>query len=347
LPQSIRATSDDVRRCFVPPAARRYIRHADHSVSAATTWSYTCSKMPSLYADFDFHLLDDPEFREDSVREELVAPLLRALGYSAGGPDRIIRSRGLEHPFVQIGTRRHGIRIIPDYLLQVGGENAWILDAKAPGEVIDTGENVEQAYSYAIHRDIRVQLYALCNGREIVIFDIGKLTPVFRVALTEIADEDTWNHLLFYVGTRAAMPHGLPLGFRLDYGLHVAKSGVHQNQGDREVIYVFQALPIASVAKVQDDLYAATGIYGEDGLEFMITFDFTPKEYESFLAALPENLVPNVRTRLSRQPYQVIFDPHSNPSIGVVAQLGPTTHSNPNESYRPFIASEFVRVPAA
>lgn len=302
--------------------------------------------MPDLYVDFDFHLLEDPDFREDSVREELIAPLLGALGYSAGGPNRIIRSRGLEHPFVQIGTRRHGIRIIPDYLLQVGGENAWILDAKGPAEIIDAGDNVEQAYSYAIHRDVRVQLYALCNGREIVIFDISRPAPVFRAALSDLSSEETWNRLLFYVGTRAAMPHGLPLGFRLDYGLHVAKTGVPQNRGEREVIYVFQSLPIGMVAKVNDDLYAATGIYGEDGLEFMITFDFTPDAFGSFLAALPENLAQQVRAGLSRQPFRVTFDLNANPSIGVVAQLGATTHTNANESYRPFIATEFERVTA-
>jgi hypothetical protein len=59
---------------------------------------------------FDFEMLRDPDFREDSVREELVVPLLRALGYSASPPNRIIRSRPLEHPFVYIGTVRKGIR---------------------------------------------------------------------------------------------------------------------------------------------------------------------------------------------------------------------------------------------
>ena len=49
--------------------------------------------MPRLFADFDFALLDDPDFREDSVREELIVPLLTALGFSASPPFRIIRSK--------------------------------------------------------------------------------------------------------------------------------------------------------------------------------------------------------------------------------------------------------------
>ncbi len=56
--------------------------------------------------DFDFSVLDDPEFKEDSVREEIVAPLVRALGYAPSGRYRVIRSRPLEHPYVSIGSIR-------------------------------------------------------------------------------------------------------------------------------------------------------------------------------------------------------------------------------------------------
>jgi hypothetical protein len=89
-----------------------------------------------LFADFDFGLLDEPDFKEDSVREELIVPLLAALGFSASPPFRIIRSRPLEHPYVYIGTVRKGVSIIPDYLLERDGTYAWILDAKAPNENI-------------------------------------------------------------------------------------------------------------------------------------------------------------------------------------------------------------------
>src|SRR5437667_1910991 len=108
--------------------------------------------MANLFEGFDFKLLDDPDFGEDAVREEIVVPLLAALGYSASPPYRIIRSKKLEHPFVHFGTVRKSITIIPDYLLERDGEYAWILDAKGPRENIDTGKNVEQAYSYAMHR---------------------------------------------------------------------------------------------------------------------------------------------------------------------------------------------------
>jgi len=120
---------------------------------------------PAPLQDFDFSLLDSPGFKEDSVREEVILPLLKAIGYSASGPNTIVRSKGLEHPFLTVGSKKKPITLIPDYLLTVEGNFTVVLDAKAPGEEIKTGDNVEQVYSYAIHPEIRVELFGLCNGR--------------------------------------------------------------------------------------------------------------------------------------------------------------------------------------
>ena len=130
--------------------------------------------VPEQLRDFDFSLLSGRDFRENSVREEIVVPLLRGLGYSASPPHTIIRSRPLPHPYVYIGTSAKHITIIPDYILQRDSRNAWVLDAKAPLEIVDTGKSVEQAYSYAIHKDVRVPLYALCNGHRLVVFHISQ-----------------------------------------------------------------------------------------------------------------------------------------------------------------------------
>ncbi|OKH28673.1 hypothetical protein NIES2101_43580 [Calothrix sp. HK-06] len=64
-------------------------------------------------------LIDSPIFKEDSVREELITPLLHALGYKASGEFQILRSKSLVHPFVNIGVNKRKITITPDYLLRV------------------------------------------------------------------------------------------------------------------------------------------------------------------------------------------------------------------------------------
>jgi hypothetical protein len=61
------------------------------------------SKFYDLLAGFDFKVLDDPEFKEDAVREEIITPIVKALGYTVSPPNKIIRSRKLIHPYVSIG----------------------------------------------------------------------------------------------------------------------------------------------------------------------------------------------------------------------------------------------------
>jgi len=142
---------------------------------------------------FDFRTLHDPEFREDSVREEIIAPILRGLGYSASPPNKIIRSRKLVHPFVSIGSATKRIALIPDYLLEVDGKLAWTLEAKAPDEEILNTKHVEQADSYAINSEIRVQYFALCNGRQFVLYHISKARPVLDFDLRLLGNY--WDNL--------------------------------------------------------------------------------------------------------------------------------------------------------
>ena len=152
-------------------------------------------------AGYDQSSLDDSEFKEDAVREEFTGPLLIRLGYRSTGENRIIRSRHLAHPFVMIGTTKTPVGIIPDYLLEVAGKNVWVLDAKAPNEVITSGKNIQQAFSYAIHPDIHVSYYALCNGREFVLFDVSTREPLLRFKMRDL--EENWRAIYGFLSPSA------------------------------------------------------------------------------------------------------------------------------------------------
>jgi DNA modification methylase len=157
--------------------------------------------MNKLFSDFDFSSLDSPDFKEDSVREDLIMPILKELGYSSQSENKIIRSKSVRHKFVQTGSGKHKLNSVPDYLLEVGGKYAWVLDAKAPNEDIKTGKNVEQAYFYAIHSEIRVDFYALCNGREFILFHISQPEAALYFPLPEI--EKHWHEVEKYLSPNA------------------------------------------------------------------------------------------------------------------------------------------------
>jgi len=168
-----------------------------------------------LYQNFDFTQLDSPDFKEDSVREVLILPLLKRLGY---GDEQIIRSKSLQHPFIKIGSKKRPVNLVPDYLLQVADNYAWVLDAKAPHETITQGDHVEQIYSYAIHPEVRAKFFALCNGREFILFRQEQAKPVLYFALRDMADN--WEALSTYLA-----PDSFQIGKTFSYTVTKATRG--------------------------------------------------------------------------------------------------------------------------
>jgi predicted type IV restriction endonuclease len=125
-----------------------------------------------VFPDFDPSLLDNPEFKEDSVREVIITPILSRLGYTPSGSDRVVRSKALVHPFIYAGTRQVPITLIPDYTLLSEEKPVCVLDAKRPSEDILSRKHIQQAYSYAIHPEMKCADFALCNGRQLAVFSV-------------------------------------------------------------------------------------------------------------------------------------------------------------------------------
>lgn len=110
---------------------------------------------------------------EADVREEVLAPLLRMLGYRTGTEFDIVREQLLRYPKVFLGRKNPSkdalLRGNADYILEVDGHARWVLEAKAPGVEIDV-DAIEQAWTYANHAEVRAVYFVLCNGRELKVF---------------------------------------------------------------------------------------------------------------------------------------------------------------------------------
>ena len=146
-----------------------------------------------LFGNIDFQsITQDPDFKEDSVREVIILPILKQLGYEQ---QNIIRSKSLTHPFLKVGSsKKIAIKLVPDYILKVENNFAWTLDAKAPNKNINSDENVGQVYSYATHPEIRSIYFALCNGVEFSIYRTANPNkPILYFEISEI--ENHWEKL--------------------------------------------------------------------------------------------------------------------------------------------------------
>ncbi|AVH68481.1 type I restriction enzyme HsdR N-terminal domain-containing protein [Nostoc sp. 'Peltigera membranacea cyanobiont' N6] len=286
-----------------------------------------------MFSNFDFLLLDDPDFKEDSVREELIVPLLKALGYSANGPAKIIRSKTLTHPFVYIGSKSHKVNIVPDYLLMVDENYRWVLEAKAPSEQIISGKNPEQAFSYAIHPEIRVFRYALCNGRKLVIFDINRIEPTLVVNMIDL-DINFKDVQRLLSPSAFIKPH--IFDYKPDFGLYLHKLGF-----DTKSKHHFLPTLMPLISKVEDDLYTfSVNIKFQDDF-LAASFDFDEVRLQQLLQILPISKAQQVRDALRRQPFSISFKDDIVPEVNLLAELGEKVYSNEYEDYCPLIVEKF------
>lgn len=291
-----------------------------------------------MFEDFNFRLLDSPEFKEDSVREELIIPILRKLGYRAGGDFQIIRSKALTHPFVLIGTIERKITITPDYLMQIHKDYAWILDAKRPNQNITNGKNVEQAYSYAIHPEVRVKLYALCNGHELTVFHINQIKPVKQVDLIDI--EERWNEIQNILAPQNVLKYKLrPKEEDLypDYGLHLFKLG-YSNQEEME--WFFYQVPLIAIDRVDYKTFSTSMDLKINGTTFGVSLDFNLERLDSLISLATKEQEIIILDGLNRQPFRC--DAFGQLTVNIGCRLGSPTQSK-YQDIVPMIVTQFQK----
>lgn len=288
---------------------------------------------PNVFAGFDFKILDDPEFLEDSVREEIIAPILRGLGYTSSKPHKIIRSKKLLHPFVSIGSATKKIYIVPDYLLEVNDRLAWTLEAKAPSEDIINSKHVEQAYSYAIHSEVRVPYFALCNGREFVLYHIVKPQPVLQFLIRALPAY--WDNL-----TAVLSPHkvlDVDLRLKKDFGLHLKRLGFHEFGN-----LFFPDVPITFIGKLADDHYMiGSGLKPEDGDSYVVTFDFNHQAMQQLEGRIPDKAYRLLLAPLTDSTTIVQFADAAY-FVTVDCRVGDTLAENEDEIFLPLWVNRFL-----
>lgn len=119
------------------------------------------------FVQWDFDALN-----ETDVREEIVSPLLKHLGYRAGTEHNILRELTLTYDRNSLGRRKAtdpALRGRADYICDAGGRVRWVIETKPPSESITTLA-AEQAWTYAAHPQIRAVYFCLTNGREFRLY---------------------------------------------------------------------------------------------------------------------------------------------------------------------------------
>jgi hypothetical protein len=122
---------------------------------------------------------------EAAVREEIIAPILKELGYRSNSANDIRYELNLRYPRDFLGHKKPTtdppIRGKADYVCYAGGRVAWTVEAKPSGPDF-TIDDVEQAFTYARHPEVRAAYFCLCNGREWRVYatDGSAEAPILR-----------------------------------------------------------------------------------------------------------------------------------------------------------------------
>lgn len=282
-----------------------------------------------MFSGITKQVLNDPEFKEDSVRELIIAPMITKLGYLPAGNPRVIRSKTLKHPFIRVGTRNHPVKTIPDYSFIVDEKTLLILDAKAPNEDVLNPEHVQQAYSYAIHPEVRCDEFGLCNGKELVVFSVTQEAPLLRISFEQF--ESNWPEIEKFLLPRHLREPALRK-FAPDFGLALKRMGV---QHDTKLVMMKTRLNV--FGRVNDDLMTASANSDFGSGPHCVSFDFHPKMLPIIVSGLPEPLAEQFCSALSRAPFQA--------SAGLVieldltATLGDETQGQ-SEAFIPLVIEE-------
>lgn len=284
-----------------------------------------------MFPEFDPSLFDDPEFKEDSVREVIISPILTRLGYTPSGENRVVRSKVLNHPFIYAGTRKVPVKMIPDYTLKSGEKVILILDAKQPREDILRREAVQQAYSYAIHPEIKSEHFALCNGRRFALFSVDQSDPIFLADYESFESE--WDEVARFLSPKM-LTEPILRRFAPDFGCAIARLGLE----DGARVTLFPAR-FNLIARLDDKMMTATANIDLAGKPHCVSFDFDKALLPSVLSCLPSELSEAFSNALNRAPFQAAAELALE--LNLHARLGSEIELEA-ESFRPLLVEEIV-----
>lgn len=284
-----------------------------------------------IFGNIDKNIFDNPEFKEDSVRELIIMPILTKLGYPPIGSTRVTRSKSLHNPFIRVGKRNHPVTTIPDYTFYIDDKPRFVLDAKAPNQDIMLAEHLQQVYSYAIHPEIRCEEFGLCNGREIALFNTSTIDPLLHLVFENF--ETKWEDIYKYLSPKY-LREPMLRKFAPDFGIALKRMGV---SNDIDLFMLETRLNI--FAKINDELFSASANCNFGSGDHCVSFDFHPRLFGAIVAGLPQQLGDQFIQALNRTPFQA--------AAGLVIELDLKVRlgelmQGQSESFIPLIIQEIL-----
>ena len=180
---------------------------------------------------------------------------------------------------------------------------------------------------------MRAKYYALCNGKEFILFYISKFQPILHFKINRINEHIS---LLKKIVHPDILAHHEVVEYKPDCGMYFLKMGKRSG-----FLYILYMVHTNTIAQVSRDKYTTSTVVTFGDQEFLATFDFDGMHLETLLGLLPNQQAGKVKDALNRQPFQIHTE-NEDFLFGVVSELGNKIQENNEEQYVPFFVKEFV-----
>lgn len=190
-------------------------------------------------------------------------------------------------------------------------------------------DHLQQAYSYAIHKEIRCEEFGLCNGRELVLFNTQQAEPLLHLRFDDF--ESNWSDIEKFLAPKYLCEPMLRR-FAPDFGLALKRMGFNK---DVEIAMLETRLNL--FAKINDELLTASANCDFGSGEHCASFDFHPNMLEAMVTGLPSVLAERFIEALNRAPFQAAAGLVIE--LDITVQLGQLTQGQ-SESFVPLIIQQ-------
>jgi len=165
--------------------------------------------------------------------------------------------------------------------MEIDGKPCWIMEAKAPSQDILNTKHVEQAYSYAMHSEIKALYYALCNGKEFLLYHVSEYKPILHFDIKLLPSY--WGELFNLLSPQNLYKNS-SRSLDKDFGLHLKRLGF-----DTFERLIFPGVPIAFIGKLNNDLYTfGSNIKIDENSTYCVSFDFSHEVLLQLQGEIPD-----------------------------------------------------------
>ncbi|GAA4442427.1 hypothetical protein GCM10023091_29250 [Ravibacter arvi] len=218
--------------------------------------------------------------------------------------------------------------------MQVTEKPAWILEAKSPIESITDTKHIEQAYSYAIHPEIRVNYFALCNGRHFVLYNISRPKPLFDISLRAI---DLYRSMLKeLIGPSKVFVYP-DEKLSKDFGLHIKRLGFKSSDS----LLIIDVNPLF-IIKYNDDLFSFSASIGDEDTAYLGTFDFSLEVAKQLIPIIGKASFIQLMQPTNGRQLQFNLDRKLNLNLKISLPEKENLVENDREIYLPLLIKKFI-----